>query len=160
MAYQRSSSYYQNSFGGGEYVLYTNYDLQRKNNEKFNIYSLSVATDGYDKSNLQGSYSSYELASTAGYGVEGGLGLQGLSGTSFTNGSGGYNSSSFGQQSSSLTATYAADGQGFYQDPNPQIIRRPAIGGNQTYTQRVTVKFLQPPPVPPPGVSIPMNKYL
>ena len=44
--------------------------------------------------------------------------------------------------------------QGFYEDPNPQIIRRPALGGSQVYTQRVCVKFLQPPPLPPPGVSL------
>ena len=26
--------------------------------------------------------------------------------------------------------------------------------GTQTFTQRVVVRFLQPPPVPPPGVSV------
>lgn len=67
---------------------------------------------------------------------------------------GDFSSSSFEQQSSSLAATYPTDAQGLYRDPNPQIIRRPAQGGGQTYTQRVIVKFLQPPPVAPPGVSI------
>lgn len=37
-------------------------------------------------------------------------------------------------------------------DPNPQIIRRPAKEGVQTYTQNVRIRFLQPPPLPPPGV--------
>jgi hypothetical protein len=50
--------------------------------------------------------------------------------------------------------------QNLYQDPNPQIIRRPAPGGNLTYTQHIKVRFLQPPPIPPPGVSFFLNKYL
>lgn len=37
-------------------------------------------------------------------------------------------------------------------DPNPQIIRRQAQHGPLTYTQNVRIRFLQPPPVPPPGV--------
>ncbi|CAF4616628.1 unnamed protein product, partial [Rotaria sp. Silwood2] len=49
---------------------------------------------------------------------------------------------------------YATDAQGLFQDPNPQIIRRPAPTGVQTYTQHVQVRFLQPPPVPPPGPLI------
>ena len=48
---------------------------------------------------------------------------------------------------------YATDAQGLFKDPNPQIIRRAATGGVQTYTQNIKVRFLQPPPVPPPGVS-------
>lgn len=69
----------------------------------------------------------------------------------------GFSSSNFEQQSSAVTTNYATDAQGLYQDPNPQIIRRPAAGGAQTYTQRVVVRFLQPPPVAPPGVSISKN---
>ncbi|CAF4085193.1 unnamed protein product [Rotaria sordida] len=49
---------------------------------------------------------------------------------------------------------YATDAQGLFQDQNPHIIRRPAPGGVQTYTQHVKVRFLQPPPVPPPGPLI------
>lgn len=56
------------------------------------------------------------------------------------------------EQRSSAVATYATDAQGLFKDPNPEIVRRPAPGGQQTYTQRVIVKFLQPPPVPTPGV--------
>lgn len=45
-------------------------------------------------------------------------------------------------------------GSGLYFDANPQIIRRPATGGVQTYTQNIKIRFLQPPPIPPPGVSL------
>jgi hypothetical protein len=60
---------------------------------------------------------------------------------------------SFEQQSSSaVTTNYPTDAQGLYQDPNPTVIRRPALENAQSYVQRVIVRFLQPPPVPPPGV--------
>ncbi|CAF1077262.1 unnamed protein product [Rotaria sordida] len=49
---------------------------------------------------------------------------------------------------------YAANAQGLYQDPNPQIIRRPAQGGQVTYTQNIKIRFLQPPAIPPPGPLI------
>lgn len=49
---------------------------------------------------------------------------------------------------------YATNAQGLYQDPNPQIVRRPAQGGQLTYTQNIKIRFLQPPAVPPPGVSL------
>ena len=48
---------------------------------------------------------------------------------------------------------YATNAQGLYQDPNPQIIRRPAQGEQITYTQNIKIRFLQPPAIPPPGVS-------
>lgn len=48
---------------------------------------------------------------------------------------------------------YATDKQGLFQDPNPQIIRRPAQGGQVTYTQNIKIRFLRPPPAPEPGVS-------
>ncbi len=54
---------------------------------------------------------------------------------------------------STLTSTWNYSGQ-LFQDPNPpQIIRRPPAQGPVTYRQNVSVRFLQPPPVPPPGVS-------
>ncbi|CAF1153121.1 unnamed protein product [Rotaria sp. Silwood1] len=58
-------------------------------------------------------------------------------------------------ESSSLeqTTQYASAG-GLYNDPNPQIIRRPAATGPIIYKQNVLVRFLQPPPVPPPGPLI------
>ncbi|CAF0811393.1 unnamed protein product [Rotaria sordida] len=49
---------------------------------------------------------------------------------------------------------YAANAQGLYLDPNPRILRRPATGGGVTYAQNIKVRFLQPPPVPPPGPLI------
>ncbi|UJR35351.1 hypothetical protein I4U23_028109 [Adineta vaga] len=50
------------------------------------------------------------------------------------------------------TASY---NNNLYQDPNgPEIIRRPAVQGPVTYKQNVSVRFLQPPPVPPPGPLI------
>lgn len=50
---------------------------------------------------------------------------------------------------------YGADvrGPGLFMDPNPQIIRRQVSCGVQSYTQSIKIRFLQPPPVPPPGVS-------
>ncbi|CAF0890628.1 unnamed protein product [Adineta steineri] len=43
---------------------------------------------------------------------------------------------------------------GLFVDPNPQIIRRAATGGAVTYQQKILVRFLQPPPCPPPGPLI------
>lgn len=60
----------------------------------------------------------------------------------------------FQEQASTVGSNYPTDAQGLYRDPNPEIIRRPALGDSQVYTQRVSVKFLQPPPLPPPGVSL------
>jgi hypothetical protein len=48
---------------------------------------------------------------------------------------------------------YETDAQGNFKDPNPQVVRRPAQGGPLTYSQNIRVRFLQPPAVPPPGVS-------
>lgn len=56
-------------------------------------------------------------------------------------------------QSSAVVQQYETDAQGNFKDSNPQVIRRPTPGGQTTYTQNIHVRFLQPPPVPPPGVS-------
>jgi hypothetical protein len=107
-------------------------------------YDASLAVGG----GLAGSASSYEsssFSSGGGYGGDAGFvagGAVGLGGSSFESSS-----------SSAQVQRYATDAQGLFQDPNPQIIRRPAVGGVQTYTQNIKVRFLQPPPVPPPGVS-------
>lgn len=54
---------------------------------------------------------------------------------------------------SALSTTLNYSNGELFQDPNPpQIIRRPAAQGPITYRQNVCVRFLQPPPVPPPGV--------
>ncbi len=54
---------------------------------------------------------------------------------------------------STAVQQYETDAQGNFRDPNPQVIRRPAPGGPLTYSQNIRVRFLQPPAVPPPGVS-------
>ncbi len=59
-------------------------------------------------------------------------------------------SSSFETSSAQQVQQYATTAQGLYQDPNPQIIRRPAQSGQVTYTQNIKIRFLQPPPQPPP----------
>jgi len=53
--------------------------------------------------------------------------------------------------SQTVVQQYETDAQGLFRDQNPQIIRRPAVGGGVTYTQNIRVRFLQPPPVPPHG---------
>ncbi|CAF0895562.1 unnamed protein product [Rotaria sp. Silwood1] len=148
-----------------------------------------IAFGGGLEGGTQGSYSSYESASTTGYGtgaartalaggggtsneyysssayaglgagaqasssdLETGFAQQNLSGAFLANNTG-YSASSLEEQSSSST-TYAVDNQGLYKDPNPEVIQRPAPGGPQTYTQRVLIRFLQPPAVPPPGPLI------
>ena len=90
-----------------------------------------------------GSYESSSFSSSAGYGGDAAVVNAGAAGAS-----------SF-ESSSSTTQVqqYATDAQGLFQDPNPQIIRRAATGAVQTYTQNIKVRFLQPPPIPPPGVS-------
>jgi len=90
-----------------------------------------------------GGYAGYDASAAAGAGasyvVSGGLGFDAAS-TAFS--------------SQAAVQHYAADSNGNYIDSNPEIIRRPAAGGVQTYTQNVAVRFLQPPPVPPPGPLI------
>jgi hypothetical protein len=52
---------------------------------------------------------------------------------------------------STSTLNYSGE---LFQDPNPpQVIRRPPPQGPITYRQNISVRYLQPPPVPPPGVS-------
>lgn len=72
-------------------------------------------------------------------------------GASFAS-SGGYGSATVDRPLPAIT-NYPTDAQGLYQDPSPQIVRRSALGAPQVYTQRVIVKFLQPPPISNPGVS-------
>jgi hypothetical protein len=104
------------------------------------------AAGGFDSSS---SYSS----GAAGYGATGLNGAAGYEATA-SNGAAGYSASS------SAVQTYATDAQGLFKDSNPQIIRRPAPNGVVTYTQNIRVRFLQPPAVPPPGVSIYLSFYL
>ncbi|CAF4346204.1 unnamed protein product, partial [Rotaria sordida] len=95
---------------------------------------------GYDASLVGGGLSGYEsYAGSAGLVGDASLYLGGAS----------YDAGSLAINQ----VQYASDAQGLYQDPNPTIIRRAAPGGVHTYTQNVQLRFLQPPPVPPPGVS-------
>ncbi|CAF4938768.1 unnamed protein product, partial [Rotaria sp. Silwood1] len=52
------------------------------------------------------------------------------------------------------TEAYLERAVDIYRDPNPQIIRRAAIEGPVTYEQRIHVRYLEPPEVPPPGPLI------
>ena len=55
----------------------------------------------------------------------------------------------------------AQSGQSIFNDPNPQVVRRAITTGPVTYQQKISVRFLQPPPIPPPGVRITQeNRFL
>ena len=98
-------------------------------------------------------------AGAAGYG-NAFAGDSGFQSSSYESGGAGYDSAAVSQAANYTADTNAAwsrygaevRGAGLYVDSNPQIIRRQAPGGVQTYTQNIKVRFLQPPPVPPPGV--------
>jgi hypothetical protein len=107
------------------------------------LYNASYGAGGFG-----GGASSYDSSSfsSTGYGGNAGLvstGALGVGGSAYETVS-----------SSTQVQQYATDAQGLFLDSNPQIIRRPAAGGVQTYTQNIKVRFLQPPPVPPPGPLI------
>ena len=69
---------------------------------------------------------------------------------------------SYTAETNAAWSKYGAEvrGAGLYVDANPQIIRRQAPGGVQTYTQNIKVRFLQPPPIPPPGVSAQDDEFM
>jgi hypothetical protein len=119
---------------------------------------VSYGSSGYGAGAVGGGYESASYESSTGYGggvglgVGGGLSVGGGLGVGLAGGQS-YESSSSAFSSQTAVQTYPTDAQGLYLDANPQIIRRPAAGGVQTYTQNIKVRFLQPPPVPPPGVS-------
>ena len=112
---------------------------------------------GNESGNEQSSYAEAtgidtSLAST--FGVTGFGGNTSYS-AGLTSESAGASSSLFESNSSQQQQQFQVDAsnpRNLFLDPNPQIIRRPAQGGLLTYTQNVRVRFLQPPPVPPPGV--------
>jgi hypothetical protein len=62
---------------------------------------------------------------------------------------------SYTADSNTAWSRYGAEvrGIGLYFDSNPEIIRREVPGDIQTYTQTIRVRFFQPPPASPPGVS-------
>jgi hypothetical protein len=106
-----------------------------------------------------GGISSYESSGVA---LDAGAGnfQSSSSSSTFESGAAGFDASVAGQaanysaESNAAWSRYGAEvrGAGLYFDANPQIIRRQAAGGVQTYTQNIKVRFLQPPPIPPPGV--------
>jgi len=101
-------------------------------------------------------YESSSYSSGAGLGAAGFGGVGGAYGADFSSvsgGAGGYGSAGYSSESTSVQR-YATDAQGLFQDSNPQIIRKPAPGGGVTYKQNILVRFLQPPPIPPPGPLI------
>ena len=153
-----------------------NNDQRLDLNEFRNLAGAGGAAGGYGSSSYQSS--SYESSTTGGalggglaYGGAGYGGANSYESSSYNSsignaggdfalgGASGYaggDLSAANYSSSSQTTAvqqYATDAQGLFQDSNPQIVRRPAPGGALTYTQNIRVRFLQPPPVPPPGVS-------
>ena len=48
---------------------------------------------------------------------------------------------------------YSPDSGDLFIDPNPEIITRPDPRQPPTYTQKVTIRYLQPPPLPPSNVN-------
>jgi hypothetical protein len=117
-----------------------------------------------------GGYSSYEQSSYSSSGGGGGgtgaFDANVTSGIDLAGAAAGASSSSSSFEASNTqqhVQQYPTNAQGLFQDPNPQIIRRPAQGGHVTYTQNIKIRFLQPPAVPPPGVSLfshPFNLYI
>ena len=113
-----------------------------------------------------GASNSYESSSYTSMGGDTGFfGAGGASSFDYSSSASFGGSDSYDAEAVSQAANYTADtnaawsrygaevrGTGLYADSNPQIIRRQAPGGVQTYTQNIKVRFLQPPPVPPPGV--------
>jgi hypothetical protein len=121
-------------------------------------YEASAFSNG-GEAGFGGGSSSYEASASFSNGGDAGFGggSSSFESASFSSGGGagyaaGGDASSFQSSSNTQVQRYATDAQGLFQDPNPQIIRRPAAAGVQTYTQNIRVRFLQPPPVPPPGV--------
>ncbi|CAF1589384.1 unnamed protein product, partial [Adineta steineri] len=143
---------------------FRNFTAQRNNNGGGNGFTSNSSS--FESSSSSGgalggaSYgASYQgesgLAGGAGYGAAGLAGSSGYEAASF-GGSAGFGAAGYGASSSESVNTtsvqrYATDSRGLFQDSNPQIIRRPAPGGPLTYTQNIRVRFLQPPPIPPPG---------
>ncbi|CAF0986507.1 unnamed protein product [Rotaria magnacalcarata] len=124
-----------------------------------NVAITTNITGAHNAAGGNASYSSYEqssYSSSAGGGVAGGFDATATTEADATNAVAEASSSSTFEATSSQQQIqqYATSAQGLFQDPNPQIIRRPAQTGQITYTQNVKIRFLQPPPIPPPGPLI------
>ena len=99
-------------------------------------------------SGYEASYSSHSGIETAGDAQLNANATASASSVEFTQGGSAALESSSVQQTAQFTSA-----AGLFNDPNPQIIRRAATSGAVTYQQKILVRFLQPPAVPPPGVS-------
>jgi hypothetical protein len=105
--------------------------------------------------------SSFESSSVSIDGLAAGNAFQQTSSFDSQTGDTGSDAQAFNQAANYTAETNAAwskygaevRGAGLFVDNNPQIIRRQAPGGVQTYTQNIKVRFLQPPPIPAAGVS-------
>ncbi|CAF1071096.1 unnamed protein product [Didymodactylos carnosus] len=169
-----SYSSYQSSSGGGAggyggfdvaKAMFTQADVNRDgtiDQNEFQQWASDAAhggAGGYGQSSSGYGYDS----SSSGFGAGEADLSGGYAGSGYGSGAAGfsgYDSSSAGYSSGGISGH--GGGQGFggvsgsnlYQDSNPQIIRRPAPGGGVTYKQNILVRFLQPPPIPPPGPLI------
>jgi hypothetical protein len=61
--------------------------------------------------------------------------------------------------STDYVSRYRTDSRGFFLDPNPEIITRPDPGPAPTYTQKIIIRYLQPPPLPPVGENVIREVY-
>ncbi|CAF1463588.1 unnamed protein product [Adineta ricciae] len=100
-------------------------------------------------SGYEASYSSHSGIETASGGQLNGNATASASSIEFAQGGSAALESSSVQQTAQFTSA-----AGLFNDPNPQIIRRAATSGAVTYQQKILVRFLQPPAVPPPGPLI------
>ncbi|CAF4227589.1 unnamed protein product, partial [Rotaria magnacalcarata] len=112
-----------------------------------------VGASSFDDSTLGGvNVSGFGASASSGFGLNN-YAADAIS----SNETGGFSSQSTVEASTSQQQQFQIatnNQQNLFQDPNPQVVRRPAPGGNVTYTQNIRVRFLQPPPVPPPGPLI------
>lgn len=143
-----SSSFESSSLGGAGFGGASSYDASASYGAGLGASSssygagLGASSSSYDASASYGAgfggASSYDASASygAGFGASADLSAANYSASSQT----------------TAVQQYPTDAQGLFRDSNPQIIRRPAQGGVQTYTQNIRVRFLQPPPLPPPGV--------
>jgi hypothetical protein len=106
-----------------------------------NNYGYNLGYNGLG--NFYGGYAGYDASAAAG-----------VDASYVVSGGNAFDASSAAFSSGVVASQYQADASGNFVDSAPEIIRRPAAQGVQTYTQNVAVRFLQPPPVPPPGPLI------
>jgi hypothetical protein len=64
-----------------------------------------------------------------------------------------FNQFTSGGSSADYVSIYRTDSRGFFLDPNPEIITRIDSSPALTYIQNIKIRYLQPPPLPPMGVS-------